>query len=117
MDRDAEWESEPGAFADLTVKYNRCDKNPCLCLSGPDFNEEDGENEYVNLLRISFLLRNLLNLSTNSNYFFETHRDWKVIRCGGCGAAGVHMKCEGLNLYTYRCEICAKILQGMLFCF
>lgn len=39
--RDAKWETEPNAYAELNEHYNKCDKQPCLCPSGPEFRTSD----------------------------------------------------------------------------
>jgi hypothetical protein len=38
---------------------------------------------------------------------------WRIVRCGGCGAEAVHRKCAGLTLLHYRCDVCAPVLAGM----
>ncbi|XP_021944326.1 uncharacterized protein LOC110842812 isoform X1 [Folsomia candida] len=88
-DRDAKWETEPNAYAELNEHYNKCDKQPCLCPSGPEFRTSDE--------------------------VADEYGDWKLIRCGGCGASAVHMKCGGLTNLTYRCGMCVTVLKGCNF--
>lgn len=36
-DRDAQWETEPNAFAEHTQTYSKCDASHCLCPRGNEY--------------------------------------------------------------------------------
>ena len=47
--RDAAWEAEPNAYADLLERHSRCDLKKCKCPQGREYNKND---RYVNITNI-----------------------------------------------------------------
>lgn len=45
--RDASWESDPNAFAELAVRPNRCEAEDCKCDKGREFEENSGDWDFM----------------------------------------------------------------------
>jgi len=40
-------------------------------------------------------------------------RNWKIIRCNGCGASAIHVTCGDLRVYSWKCSTCDNVLKAI----
>jgi G2/M phase-specific E3 ubiquitin-protein ligase len=64
--RDASWELEENAFAELLVRPKICEAEVCCCPEGPEYVDESDEPS-----------------------------DWDFLICKACGSKSQHRKCAG----------------------
>ncbi|ODN02574.1 G2/M phase-specific E3 ubiquitin-protein ligase [Orchesella cincta] len=80
-DRDATWELEPDAFVEHNELYSRCDAEVCTCPKGREYSSSNESKPY------------------------------KLARCNGCAGAAIHKKCGGLQILTWKCPMCTRVLS------